>query len=211
MIISPSLVSGDLMHAADEIRFICRNFDELHLDIEDGVHLPNISVGFRFAREACALAEKPVSLHLMVSNPLCWLEDVRQCGAAYTFLHLDHVRSPGAVLSAYRAAGVPVGLGLSGRDLRGGEWEALLPQVETALVLTSDIDDTAQPYRPEMAAFAMELAQRPNLRVWVDGAVDFPALEELSQAGIHAAVMGRAIFRDKKAACRMAGKWSVRN
>ena len=211
MLISPSLASGDLMRAAEEIRFICRNFSELHLDIEDGVHLPNISFGFRLAREACALAEKPVSLHLMVSDPLRWLEEVKDCGAAHTFLHLDHIPDAGAVLKAYRAADIPVGLGLSSRDLRRGGWEEQLRQADAVLVLTCDIDDPAQAYVPELAGFAMDLARSSGRKVWVDGAVDFPVLEELAHAGIHAAVMGRAIFRDKKAACRMAGKWSARN
>jgi len=209
MRISPSLASGDLMDAADEIRYICRNFPELHLDIEDGVYLPNISFGFRFARRACALAERPVSLHLMVTSPLRWLEDVKRCGAAYTFLHLDHIPDAAAVLEAYRAAGIHTGLGLSGRDLKKGGWEKLLSQVDAALVLTTDMDDPAQLYNPALAEFARELARRPGLRVWVDGAVDFPVLEDLERAGIFAAVMGRAIFRDKKSACQKAGKWAV--
>lgn len=209
MIISPSLASGNLMHAAVDIRYICRNFPELHLDIEDGVHLPNISFGFRFAREACALARRPVSLHLMVSDPLRWLEDVRRCAAAYTFLHLDHIPEAEAVLDAYQAAGIPTGLGLSSRDLRKGGWEKPLSRVDAALVLTADIDDPAQAYEPELAQFAKELARRPGLRVWVDGGVDFPVLEDLERAGVYAAVMGRAIFRDKKSACQRAGKWAL--
>ena len=209
MIISPSLASGGLMHAADEIHYICRNFAELHLDIEDGVHLPNISFGFRFAQEACALAKRPVSLHLMVSDPLRWLEDVRRCGAAYAFLHLDHIPEAEAVLEAYQAAGIPTGLGLSGRDLKKGGWEGPLSRVDAVLVLTSDIDAPAQPYVPELAEFAKELARRPGRRVWVDGAVDFPVLEDLERAGIYAAVMGRAIFRDKENACQKAGKWAI--
>ena len=132
MIISPSIASADLLHAAEEVRFICGHFPDLHVDIEDGVHLDNISFGFRLARMICEAATRPVSLHLMVNDPIHWIPDVQRCGAAVTFVHLDHLRDPAAALDAYRRAGIPVGLGLSSRDLHRGDWKALAAQTDAA-------------------------------------------------------------------------------
>ena len=148
MIISPSIASADLLHAAEEVRFICGHFPDLHVDIEDGVHLDNISFGFRLARMICEAATRPVSLHLMVNDPIHWIPDVQRCGAAVTFVHLDHLRDPAAALDAYRRAGIPVGLGLSSRDLHRGDWKALAAQTDAVLMLTCDIDDPAQRFVP---------------------------------------------------------------
>ena len=193
MIISPSIASADLLHAAEEVRFICGHFPDLHVDIEDGVHLDNISFGFRLARMICEAATRPVSLHLMVNDPIHWIPDVQRCAAA---------------LDAYRRAGIPVGLGLSSRDLHRGDWKALAAQTDAVLMLTCDIDDPAQRFVPELADFACELARHSGKRVWVDGAIDFPMLAGLEDAGVYAAVMGRAVFRDKVNACREAETWN---
>ena len=208
MIISPSIASADLLHAAEEVRFICGHFPDLHVDIEDGVHLDNISFGFRLARMICEAATRPVSLHLMVNDPIHWIPDVQRCGAAVTFVHLDHLRDPAAALDAYRRAGIPVGLGLSSRDLHRGDWKALAAQTDAVLMLPCDIDDPAQRFVPELADFACELARHSGKRVWVDGAIDFPMLAGLEDAGVYAAVMGRAVFRDKVNACREAETWN---
>ena len=207
MIISPSIASADLLHAADEVRFICEHFPDLHADIEDGVHLDNISFGFKFARMICEAATRPVSLHLMVNDPIHWIPDVQRCGATVTFVHLDHLRDPAAVLGAYLRAGICVGLGLSSRDLRCNVWKTLLAQVDAVLVLTSDIEDPEQRFVPALADFAGELARHSGKQVWVDGAIDFPMLAGLEDAGVYAAVMGRAVFRDKVNACREAETW----
>lgn len=211
MILSPSIASGDLLHASEEIDFLCRNFPDLHVDIEDGVHLHNISFGFKFARRICETATRPISLHLMVNDPLSWVSEVKSCGAAITFVHLDHLKEPLAVLEAYRAAGIPVGLGLSSRDLRDDVWRTLIEKVDAVLMLTCDIDDPKQCYVPELARFARELARQSDKQVWVDGAIDFPMLPELAGDGVHAAVMGRAIFRDRVNACREAETWNFHN
>lgn len=208
MVISPSIASGNLMRIEDDVRYICNAFPALHIDIEDGVYLENISFGFKLAKMICAAADKPVSLHLMVQEPMRWITEVRQCGAANTFIHLEHLAEPVAVLQAYQQAGIRTGLGLSSRDQRENTWQPLLEWVDAVLVLTSDIDDPEQHYSPKLAEFAKMLAKCSGKQVWVDGAIDFPMLQELEDAGIYAAVMGRAIFRDRVNACQKAVVWN---
>ena len=208
MIISPSIASGDLLHAADEVGFICEHFPNVHVDIEDGVHLNNISFGFKFAHRVCGAASKPVSMHLMVNDPVFWIPDVQRCGAAVTFVHFDHLHDPIAALDAYQRAGIPVGLGLSSRDFQHNTWNQLLAQVESVLVLTCDIDDPSQCFVPYLADFSKDLARHSGKQVWVDGAIDFPMLAGLEDAGVYAAVMGRAVFRDKVNARREAETWN---
>ena len=191
--ISPSVASSDLLHVSDTIRYVDENYSDIHLDIEDGVYLPNISFGFRLAKAVCAATRSERSLHLMVHDPLFWIEDVRACSPERCFVHLDHRSDAEAVLQAYRRAGIPVGLGLSNRDL-GRDLSELLPLVDTALVLTAVIEDPLQRYSSELEDFAASLV--PHLReVWVDGGVKFTDLERLEQRGLHAAVMGRAVFQ----------------
>ncbi len=201
MIISPSLASGDPRCFGEEIRFIERCFDDLHVDIEDGVYLPYSSLGFNLAKKLCAGMTGPRSMHLMVHDPLHWIEDVKACGPDRLFIHLDHVEDPVGVLQAYRNAGLTPGLGLSDRDM-GRDIGGLLGQVRHALVLTARIDDPLQAYDTVLEDFAAEIAARSGAETWVDGGVSFRDISRLESRGLAAAVMGRGVFQDRTAAER---------
>lgn len=206
MILSPSLASGDPLRFGDEIRFIEKNFRDLHVDIEDGVYLPYSSLGFNIAKKLCAEVRGPRSLHLMVQDPLHWIEDVRACRPDRLFIHLDHLEDPVHVLQAYRNAGLSPGLGLSDRDLNR-DIGPILSQVSRVLVLTARIDDPAQAYDSALEDFAADIAEKRGMEVWVDGGVSFEDIPRLESRSISAAVMGRAVFRDRAAAERFTTEY----
>lgn len=209
MFISPSVASGNMLNVEQEVHFICNHFHEIHVDIEDGVCFPNnISFGFKLAKAICRISTVPVSLHLMVHDPLAWINDVRECNAQYVFVHMDHVADPLAVLKSYQNHGIPIGLGLSNRDL-GKDWRSWASHVTAALVLTAKVEDPLQEFDLSLAQFAVEVAKGSCLQVWADGAIEYHMLPQLAADGIHACVMGRAIYRDKEKACLEAKNWKL--
>jgi len=131
MLISPSIASSNLL-CLQEVEFAHRHFRQLHIDVEDGVAVPNITLGMGVCREICRRwRESRRSLHLSVLNPMAYLERVRDCQADIVFLQVSHLPNPREVLAAYREAGVPLGLAVSNRD-EPGRWEPLLDEVEQA-------------------------------------------------------------------------------
>ncbi len=193
--ISPSIASSDLLHVADNIRFIDENFQDIHIDIEDGVYLPNISFGFKLAKAICRESSSTKSLHIMVHDPLFWISDIKECKPDRVFIHVDHVKDPASTLQTYKDAGIPVGLGLSNRDLNR-DILPLLAFVDKVLVLTAVIEDAQQQYKQELERFAGRLVNSRR-EVWVDGGIKHQNLSRLSEMGIYTAVMGRAVFCDK--------------
>lgn len=194
--ISPSIASADLLHLREEIEFVDSHFEKIHIDIEDGVYLPNISFGFKLARAVCQASVSHKSLHIMTQDPLRWLPDIANCRAEIVFIHIDHLKDPVLTLEKFLASGITVGLGVSNRDI-GRDLTPLLKRVSSALVLTAEIEDPLQKYSPALAQFAGKLAETFHKEVWVDGGVTDTALPELAAMGIHTAVMGRAVFQNK--------------
>ena len=123
MLISPSVASSDLLRLGEEAAFADRHFRQLHIDIEDGVAVPNITLGMGVCKRICDLwSHSYRSLHLSVLRPMDYLERVKGCHADIVFLQVSHLSHPLEVLTAYRAAGIPLGLAISNRD-QAGQWE----------------------------------------------------------------------------------------
>ena len=64
--IAPSMLAADFLHLADDVNIVNRNADLFHLDIMDGVFVPNISYGFPVVEAIASAAEKPMDVHLMI-------------------------------------------------------------------------------------------------------------------------------------------------
>ena len=90
MLVSPSLLSADFGHLAHDIDMINRSEAHyLHLDVMDGVFVPNISFGFPVMKHVAALCEKPLDVHLMIVEPQKFVNEVRDCGAAIMNVHYE--------------------------------------------------------------------------------------------------------------------------
>ena len=90
MKVSPSLLSADFGNLAKDIDMINRSdADLLHLDVMDGVFVPNISFGFPVIKHVQRLCQKPLDVHLMIVEPQKFINEVRDCGAAIMTVHQE--------------------------------------------------------------------------------------------------------------------------
>ena len=202
MLISPSVASSDLLRLGEEAAFADRHFRQLHIDIEDGVAVPNITLGMGVCKRICDLwSHSYRSLHLSVLRPMDYLERVKGCHADIVFLQVSHLSHPLEVLTAYRAAGIPLGLAISNRD-QASQWEGLLDYVQQALVVTNFVGDFQRKFQPAMLDIALDIAKSRQMRTWIDGNVTFPIWRKLRDSPLYAAVMGGGIYQDKEAAVR---------
>ena len=90
MIVSPSLLSADFANLSRDIDMINgSDADMLHLDVMDGVFVPNISFGFPVIEAVAKICKKPLDVHLMIVEPEKWIDRLARIGAAYMNVHQE--------------------------------------------------------------------------------------------------------------------------
>jgi ribulose-phosphate 3-epimerase len=89
-LISPSILTADFLHLERAIEMVnSSEADLLHLDIMDGVFVPNLTFGFPVIRQIKSVAKKPLDVHLMIIDPDRYLEDYRNAGADWLTVHYE--------------------------------------------------------------------------------------------------------------------------
>ena len=202
MDISPAIASGNLLLIEEEVAFADCFFNSLHLDIEDGVAVSGITFGTKMCQLICdasTAAEK--SIHLEVWRPLDYLEEVRKCNANHVFIQTAHLSEAQQVIQIYQQAGIPTGISINVLDQSRPDFYALLTLADEILVATAYPDDPEQCYQNEMEKLALKLAAEGK-KVWIDGGVTAEIYSKLADSSLTAAVMGRAVFKNKEQAVK---------
>ena len=110
MLTAPSLLAADFLHLEKDVEMVNENADLFHLDIMDGVFVPNISYGFPVVEAIAKIATKPLDTHLMIVEPEKYVERFVKAGSAMVSFHLNATKDPDAVLAQIRAYGAKAGL-----------------------------------------------------------------------------------------------------
>ena len=196
-LISPSLASADPLHLRRAVRLAEeRSCRDLHLDIEDGNFVPNITFGVRTVGAVRGATPLPFSLHLMAENPMDWLPRLSPFGPiSIAFAHWEALPYPRAWVGLCRKLEIPPGIALNPRtpvenlEYLGGELAGVL-------LLSSEPDGMGEGFLPsalDRVRRARELLPAPA-QVWVDGGVSRELLPGLGELGADHAVLGRAFF-----------------
>jgi ribulose-phosphate 3-epimerase len=201
-LIAPSLLSADFGNLERDIHMINRSeADWFHLDIMDGVFVPNISYGFPVIETVHNLARKPLDVHLMIVQPERYFERFKEAGAAVLSIHYEastHLhRSVQQIKSLGMKAGVVINPHTPVALLRD-----ILPDADLVLVMSvnpgyggqSFIRNSIVKIR-DLAALKAEL--NPDLLIEVDGGVSLKNAPELSKAGANVLVAGNTVFRSE--------------
>ena len=107
MIVAPSILSADFLHLGRDVEMVNESEAGLiHLDVMDGVFVPNISFGFPVIKSISKIARKPLDVHLMIVEPQKYISQVRDCGAEYMNVHLEACTHLHRTVEAIRAAGM---------------------------------------------------------------------------------------------------------
>lgn len=114
MLVSPSVLSADFGNLDRDIEMINRsNADMIHLDVMDGVFVPNISFGFPVIEAIAKRATKPLDVHLMIVNPQNYIERVRDAGAAIMNVHQEACIHLDRTIDAIKKAGMKAAVTLN--------------------------------------------------------------------------------------------------
>lgn len=173
--------------------------DIFHLDIMDGVFVPNLSYGFPVVEAIASMAKKPLDVHLMIVNPEKYVQRFAQVGADMISFHLNAAENPDEVLALIRENGAKAGLVIN-PDI---PVESLFPHLKNCdyILLMSVfagfggqkfIEDT---YQRISTLKAEIIRQGLEIPIEVDGGVSSANAAALVEAGAEILVAGSAVFK----------------
>lgn len=197
--IAPSMLAADFLHLEKDVQTVNAHADLFHLDVMDGVFVPNISFGFPVIEAIARIAEKPLDVHLMIVRPENYVERFAKVGAEMISFHLNATENPSAVLAQIRSYGVKAGLVIN-PDL---PVESLFPYLkDTDFILLMSvfagfggqkfIESTYERVRVLKAEIDRQGLSVP---IQVDGGVSADNAKALVEAGAEILVAGSAVFK----------------
>ena len=199
MLISPSILTCDFTHLADEIAFVERSgADMVHLDVMDGVFVPNLSFGVPVIAALRPLTALPFDVHLMMQYPHRLVDAFADAGADIINFHIESESPIDETLATIRNKGKKAALTLKPATPA----EAVFPyldRVDMVLVMTVEPGFGGQKFMadmlPKIAAIRREIDRRGlSVDIQVDGGVAAATAPLVAQAGASIAVVGSALF-----------------
>lgn len=199
-LVAPSMLSADFANLARDIELVNNSqADWFHLDIMDGMFVPNISFGFPVIERIKALATKPLDVHLMIVDPDRYLERFRDTGADWLTVHYEACTHLNRTLSRIKELGMKAGVSVNPHT----SVELLVDILEYAdLVLIMSVNPGfgGQKFIPNSIGRIQRLRKLIDSNglktlIEVDGGVGPNNAKQLYDAGANVLVAGNAIFK----------------
>lgn len=205
--VSPSVLAADFAALGNELQDIARaGADFVHLDVMDGVFVPNISFGIPVIRGIRKAVSLPFDVHLMIVEPERYADQFAQAGADYITFHLEATSDPAGLLSHIRALGKYASVSIK-PDTPVETLFPLLPLCDMVLIMTVEPGFGGQALIPHTIDKVRKISQEIKRQkcktlVEVDGGVYAGNAAELISAGADVLVAGSAVFKadDRRAA-----------
>lgn len=198
-LVAPSLLSANFLKLEEEIGMVNRSeADWLHLDIMDGLFVPNISFGFPVLEHVRRISEKPMDVHLMIVDPDRYIERFRKAGADIISVHYEACPHLHRTIHAIKNTGAKAGVVLNPHT-PVALLNDILPDLDLVLLMSVNPGFGGQKFIPHVYQKALSLKTRIreeglNVLIEVDGGVDTANARLLVDSGVDVLVAGNTVF-----------------
>ena len=198
-LISPSLLSANFCNLEKDIEMLNNSqADWLHVDVMDGVFVPNISFGQPVIKHIKKIAKKPLDVHLMIVEPDKFFEDYKNCGADIITVHYEACTHLHRSLSKIRQLGMKAGVVLNPHT-PVCVLEDIIEMCDLVLLMSVNPGFGGQSFIENTYSKIKTLKQlierkNPNCLIEIDGGVNTANYKKLIEAGTDVLVAGNAVF-----------------
>lgn len=195
--IAPSVLAADYANLETELKK-CSGAQYIHLDVMDGHFVPNISIGAPVIKAIRSVTDVPFDVHLMISEPLKYIEDFADAGADIICFHIESESDTEETISKITECGCRAALAIKPKTPAS----AILPYIDRlsmVLVMTVEPGFGGQSFMADMMPKIKEIrAAAADLDIEVDGGINAETIKTASEAGANVFVAGSAVFQSKE-------------
>ncbi len=198
-IISPSILSADFGDLRSDIEMLNSSAAEwVHIDVMDGVFVPNISFGFPVIAAVKKHSKKFMDVHIMIVNPEKYVRRFAEAGAGMLTFHYEAAENPDVVIEMIRNEGMKVGITIN-PDVSVSVLKPYIARVDMVLLMTVFAGYGGQKFIPESYDRIAELREyilqdNPECLIQVDGGVSLDNAAKLYSCGVNVLVAGSSVF-----------------